>query len=108
MKTIQFDEVFDYVGDFGIYQFLVVFVMSIVSMQSALQGVGINVFAAKMDHWCSVQRLENFTHAQQKYIAIPYEKNRYSQCRKFDFNYTGYSDEYFFKWNRSVANLTES
>ena len=56
-----------------------------------------------MDHWCEVPRLQNFSHAQQKYISIPWEdstEEEYSQCKAFTLNYENYTDEDYYVWER--------
>ena len=32
-----------------------------------------NFMGGSMDHWCNVEVLQNFSHVQQKYLAIPDE-----------------------------------
>ena len=62
------------------------------------------LYAAKMDHWCRVPVLANFTYDQQRQIAIPYSNDgegEYSQCTVYDLPYANYSDEELLNWNRT-------
>ena len=107
---MYFDEIFEYIGHFGLYQILLILVLGIVSFIGGTQAVAMNVLAPNVDHWCQIPRLRNFTFDQQKYIAIPYEKTqtgqwRYSQCYRYTFDFTNLTDRQLYHWNRTVMNL---
>ena len=52
-------------------------------------------------HWCNVPWLANFSHEQQKYIAIPYDEDgEYDKCHRFDFDFDNMTEDDFYSWNR--------
>ena len=55
-----------------------------------------------MDHWCHIPSLRNFSHVQQKYIAIPWDddSDSYSSCGQFDLDYENYTQEELWTWDR--------
>ena len=53
--------------------------------------------------------MENLTHAQQKYIAIPRrDDGEYDGCRYYDLAYSDFSDKDFYTWDRGQWNETET
>lgn len=106
---MYFDEVFDYVGEVGVYQvFLLcyIFALGLVS----IDAIRMNFIGGSMEHWCHIPALENFTYEKQKDIAIPETANGYSSCHRFPFNFSQYSLKELFLWNRSeqVQNMDPS
>lgn len=61
------------------------------------------------DHWCKIQRLQNYSHAQQKYVAIPYdaEEEVYEQCSYYDLNYTNLTEDEIQNWNWTEKNVED-
>ena len=55
---MAFDQVLEHVGGFGFYQKMFFFLVNIASIDNGWQMVGMIFLAAKMDHWCKVDRLQ--------------------------------------------------
>ena len=110
---MDIDETYDIIGHVGLYQILLFFLLGILGLFQGYQNTAMNFLGPTMPHWCQVKRLENFTFAQQKYIAIPTEKSAtgevvYSQCRRFEYDFSGLSERDLFSWNRTSRNLTKT
>ena len=65
---------------------------------------------ANVDHWCKIDKLANLPFRLQKEIGIPFEKTggdqqQYSKCRMFKHNFSAYSEEELYNWNRTQRNL---
>ena len=93
--------IFQYTGENGFFQFSVCSLILILSFVNQDPYVFIT---QEPLHWCSVPRLANFSHKQQKYIAIPYDHDdeEYEKCDRFDMDFNGMTDEELFSWNRLV------
>lgn len=76
----------------------------------AMQDMSANFLTAPMEHWCMVPELQNVSHDQQKYVAIPYEDGEtgeYDSCYMYDIDYSSLTEEDIFSWNRSATeNMT--
>lgn len=88
--------------------------------------------AGDQNHWCWVERLENFTHYEQRCIAIPEVKDNcrlhevtlfqprnielahpgptsaFSRCNAYDLDYDKYNDLELERWNRSKMITTHT
>ena len=124
-----FDEVLQQVGGAGVYQAWLLGYTTAIAMLG-LDNAYINFAGGFMDHWCHIPELENFTHAQQKYIAIPHdptssrqltnhlqspvtltkanvseeddlEIGEYDQCHRFPLDFSKFSVEELLAWNRT-------
>ena len=107
---MDFDDLLPDIGEFGLYQVLVSCLIGFLACHAGCQNIALNFLAPSVDHWCKVDRLQNFTFAQQRYIAVPYESTqtggqRYSQCRRFDFDFSALTEGELFRWNRSQMAL---
>ena len=60
----------------------------------------------EQDHWCKIDRLQNFSHPQQKYIGIPYneEDEEYDQCHYYNLPYDKLNDDQLYNWNWTMDN----
>lgn len=111
---MYFDEVFEFVGGAGAYQVCLLCYVFALSMLGIEMG-GINFVGGYMEHWCNIPALENFTHEQQQYIAIPSSNPhpesdlKYENCYKFPLDFNNYSLEDLHYWNRTerIANIPE-
>lgn len=101
---MYFDDALDSVGDGGPYQIGVFFLIAAMEFLAA-DSIQMNFMGYKMDHWCRVPRLSNFTHSQQKYIAIPDDE----PCKMFPFDYENFTDEELLDWDRDsqTQNVTD-
>jgi len=106
-KEIHFDDVFDYVGHFELFQILTFLVLGTMGTINGMQDMSSVFIGADVDHWCHVPRLANFSYDQQKYIAIPLDSDsesdgdEYERCLMFDLDWNGYTDSELVTWNRS-------
>ena len=103
---MQYDEVFEYTGHMGRYQwtvFAMVFGLNIFSSDM----INMIFVGGEMDHWCSVYELSGLTPEQQRYVAIPITSSpgddviAYSSCEMFDVNWTTFSVDELMNWNRT-------
>ena len=120
-----FDEVFPYIGGAGVYQIVdLVFVFSIVLV--SVDAIRMNFIGGDMEHWCQIPALANFTHDEQKDIAIPYDESsstrsrtwlsdlfgiqsseegrelKYEQCYRFPLDFSTYNLTELKNWNRTI------
>ncbi len=105
MKNMKFDDVFDLIGQMGVFQVFVFILISISAFLST-ETIYVNFTAYAMDHWCRISYLEHLPNDLQKYISIPTLTSggkEYDQCHYIDLNYSLYSQEDFYHWNRSHA-----
>ena len=106
---MQYEDLFEHVGHFGKYQIYLYILLGLPAVFPGYQNVAMNFLGAHQDHWCKVPRLVNFTHQEQKYIAIPKNNlGHYKSCRVFDIDFNNYTNEELKHWNRSwTENATE-
>ena len=96
-----------YVGDFGTFQLLALLIAGL-SAFIGNDSIANNFIAGEQEHWCFIPELEHIPHDQQKEIAIPYdeesdgEEKTYSSCTAFKLNYSEYTTNDFYYWNRSM------
>ncbi|CAH1789323.1 unnamed protein product [Owenia fusiformis] len=106
--AIHFDEVFAYIGDFGLFQWLLFLMLGLGVMPVGWQSMSSNFVVGNQNHWCKVDALANLSQYLQKEISIPIEtlqngEQEYSKCFVYDhINYTQYSQEDFSSWNRTL------
>ena len=107
---MRYDDLYDYIGHMGRYQWTVFAVMFACCFFS-MDYINMVFVGAEMEHWCRVEQLSGLTHEQQKYIAIPVDKTsdngdkdevvKYNSCEMFDVNWTVYSANELANWNRT-------
>ena len=90
--------IYQYIGKNGFYQTYINMCLLIYGFTGADP---INFLTLDTPHWCKVPSLANFSHGQQKYMAIPTDdKGEYSRCDRFDFNFSAMAEKDFYMWNR--------
>lgn len=105
-----FDDVFTYIGGAGAYQTCLYLLLGLPSFFGGYQSMSMTFLGPEQDHWCQIERLQNFSHAQQKYIAIPYneESGEYEQCWYYNLPFDDYTDEELWNWNRTDIENSEN
>jgi hypothetical protein len=106
---MQYDELYEYIGHMGPFQWIIFTIMFIFTTYSA-DFVNMIFVGGEMEHWCRIEELSHLTPERQKYIAIPFENTEsekndditYSSCEMFDVNWTAYSEEELINWNRTA------
>ena len=100
---MAFDDVFEHIGGIGLYQIGLYLLLGLPPFYGGYQSMAMVFLGPNQDHWCKVDRLQNMTIAQQKYIALPYNDKgkEYDQCNYFDAHYDNMSDEILHSWNRT-------
>ena len=95
------------IGDIGVYQLRVIFVVLLASA-FASDPMHIIFIGADMPHWCRVPELADLPYDVQKNVAIPAESMdrdgsvEYSSCEMFSLDYSAYNRTEFYSWNRSL------
>ena len=113
MTNMDFDSVFHHIGQFGKYHLIFTATLCMLTIFAGYQNMAMNFIGPKIDHWCKVERLQNFTFQEQKYIAIPsmYAESKergYSQCERLDLNFSKFTNSQFHMWNRTALNQTQT
>lgn len=98
---IFFDEIFEYMGGFGLYQ-ITMFILLGLGAMSCNEIINMNFVGYPMEHWCFVDELQNLPFKLQKDIAIPFQDGVYASCFYYKYNYSSFNTDDFFNWNRSV------
>ena len=99
---MQYDDLYDLVGHFGLYQFCV-FLCCCINVLYDNEAVTMVFVGGDMDHFCKVDRLSNLSYAQQRSIAIPVTSSgAYSECTQYDRDYEAYTDDQLINWNSSA------
>ena len=96
------EHVYKLAGGMGTYQWCSFILIGVLSTLGT-EPINMNFVGASPDHWCHIKKLENFTHMQQRYIAIPGDPHDgYDKCKMFQLNYGEYRTDELLKWNRSL------
>ena len=101
-----FDDIFNYIGGAGAYQVTLYLLLGLPSFFGGYQSMSMTFLGPEQDHWCKIDRLQNFSHAQQKYIGIPYNEDdeEYDQCYYYALPYNNLTDEELWNWNWTNQN----
>ena len=110
--TMLKSDVNTFIGDFGIYQLRIFFVLFFMDMLM-MDSIQIVFIGANMAHWCRVPELDDLPYDVQKNVAIPALQStaavqdrdgsiEYSSCEMFSLNYSVYNRSQFYSWNRSL------
>ena len=100
----------NYIGEMGVYQWRVFAAMFVASFFTA-DSIQTNFIAGEMPHWCRVPELDDLPYDVQKNVAIPATAQsthrddgsiEYSSCEMFSLNYSVYNRSQFYSWNRSL------
>ena len=91
--SVDFDSILPHVGEMGIYQIGLFFLMCIPACLPAAFLAFNQVFlSASPDHWCKVTELNkyNLPLTQVKNLSIPYnyDKEEFDKCSQYDVNFT--------------------
>ena len=110
---MNFEEVFEHIGHFGLYQFLFMCILGVLQAYFAYQQISMNWLGPSVKHWCRIDGLQDLPHARQKYIGIPQEKSEsgslvYSSCNRFVHNFTQYNQSVLYQWNRTTIQFNET
>ncbi len=103
--AMDYDDVFQYIGERGLYQNLLFLILSLSSLFSGPICITPKFAGYIQGHWCYVERLKDYPHEWQKYLAIPYvdgKGNKYDSCRMYDLDYANMSNDVIRTWNRSL------
>ena len=101
-KQVIYEDVLRQAGDLGIYQVAIFAYMGSLAFLT-VETIFMNFIGYRMDHWCKVPELANFSFEFQKQLAIPYtidSNTSFEQCERFDVDYSGYSEEELFNLPR--------
>ena len=96
---MNFDELLEVTGGFGLYQIKLMVVVVFLCLNSAIVTMNIVFFAGSADHWCKMPKLGilSLTQDQKKNISIPLEyrngKLQYSQCLRYNIDYSQLLDD---------------
>ena len=107
--TIEFDNVFDEIGHFGLIQKFIYLFVGILCFISGAQNLASSFLAADIPHWCRITELQNYSFDEQRYISIPYiddhededdYDDKFESCDMFQLHWSNYTDENFQEWDR--------
>ena len=101
---MEFDDVYQYLGQIGVYQVCVLILIFLLNLYT-LDVTTIIFVGADMPHWCRIDQLANLSFRHQKNIAIPLIApglSDYSSCQMYDLNYSAFSSEELLGWNRTL------
>ena len=59
-KTIDFEDVFEYTGEFELFQILLFFIIGLSTFQCGFYNISVNFLGHEIEHWCEVPRLQNY------------------------------------------------
>jgi hypothetical protein len=105
---MKYDDLFDYVGHMGRLQLTIFAAMFVLNM-FCMEFLNLIFVGGEMDHWCSIEALNDLPPQQQKYVAIPAaslidasdDVETYSKCDMFNVNWTAYNVDELSSWNRT-------
>ncbi|KAH8239708.1 hypothetical protein KR032_006923 [Drosophila birchii] len=82
----KFDDFLLYVGEFGVYQKLLVMVMILAAFLFAFTYCGhIFMILVPPNHWCRITQLETLPKEQQLELGIPKDKEgQFERCSRYD------------------------
>ena len=77
-RDMEYDSVLKKIGEFGKFQKQVCFTVCLISFPSLFNGLGYVFWAARLDHWCHVNKphgLENVSAEIWKNLTIPLKQS---------------------------------
>ena len=101
---MNFEDIYNFIGDFGTYQFIVLCAVMYFSMYT-VDSIHMVFVGARMDHWCRVDELVGLPDDVQKNVAIPNDGNsetEFSSCERFQLDFSQFNESDFYSWNRSA------
>ena len=66
----DFDQIFLYIGEAGVFQILIYVLLGLPSYFSGYQNIAMTFLAPDVEHWCEVERLKEFPYEQQLYVGM--------------------------------------
>lgn len=113
-----YDDVLNHIGDFGLYQKLILFLTSSCILLASMNVVSQVFLAGNVDHWCDIVEWKNcdcsldknytvsFCDELKKNLSIPLnDLGEFLQCSKYVFP-PKYEEECPYFFNLEVFNLT--
>ncbi len=103
---MEYDDVFQFIGESGLYQILLYILVGLPSFFGGPINIIPNFAGYTQQHWCYVEQLQNYPHDWQKYVAIPYVDGNpaeYDSCLVYDLDYANLTDDVIRNWNRSLS-----
>jgi len=103
---MKYEEVYEYIGHIGRYQWFIFSIVCVISMHT-VDPIHMVFIGGKMDHWCRINELDGLPYDVQKSVAIPSKTSEdgrstvYSSCEMFALNYSAYTKTEFETWNRT-------
>ena len=78
------------------------------AMMIGMQNIASVLLSADVEHWCYVPRLQNFSHDQQRQIAIPFDEDDdadydHEKCKAFNYDWDNFTDEQLLSWDRNLV-----
>ena len=106
-KNVSFDSLYDLVGHFGIYQFMLFLLLGLMSFTEN-ETTFMNFVGYTPDHWCRTEELENYSFETQKNVSVPIKEYNskgepvFATCQVYGLNYSAYTEDDFLHWQRDV------
>ncbi|CAL4059779.1 unnamed protein product [Meganyctiphanes norvegica] len=92
MGMKNFDDIFDHIGGFGLYQFGLFTVTCYINTLMSFTYFGQMFMSLTPPHWCSPPpefTSANLTNEEIKKLTIPINENgEYHKCKRYDINFT--------------------
>ena len=66
---MHFDEVFQYIGEVGLYQALLYVLLGMPSYFSGYMSISMSFLGFTPEHWCQVDGLQQYPYDQQQYVG---------------------------------------
>ena len=66
---MNFEDVFQYIGEIGLYQVLLYVLLGLPSYYSGYMSISMAFLGYTPEHWCYVERLEDFPYETQKEVG---------------------------------------
>ena len=57
---VEFDQMLNYIGQFGVFQLCTFILVGISSVVVGMQNISSIFLGGEMEHWCEIPRLKNF------------------------------------------------
>ena len=94
---MEYDDLLLFIGEFGIFQRIIIILVSLVGIQASFANMSIVFLAAVPAHFCNIPSLSHLNLSEDvlKNLTIPIEKKDgeefYSKCQMYDRNYSSWT-----------------
>ena len=89
IKIKDFDEVLEYIGGWGPFQYLVALIFFPFNIFLGYVHLSPILILFTPPHWCKVPELANLTRYERKLLSIPQDSSgEYSQCSQYEVDWT--------------------